>query len=219
MGTPQDEPTSGQDNGNGHPGRPPRPMGGIPSPAGPGEPGRYDHSGGRSPAYSYPGSGSFPQQADKGPAPREVMRAYYLILAAGILYLVSAVASALLTDLSEIPGASSAAINTGYAFGFVIAAVITAIYVVLAVFIRRGHNWARVVATILAGLNLVATLFSLLITPLIAAQAAEMGQPLPETSALSLAVSVIVLLLGLSGVVMTYLSPARPYFAPRPIGY
>jgi hypothetical protein len=219
MSTPQDNPYSGQNDRNGHPWNTPDPTGGTSSPTGQNQSGQYNHPGAQSPGYSYPGGGSFPQQAEKGPAPKEVMRAYYLILAAGILYLISAVGSALLTDLSAIPGASSTAVNVGYAFGFVIAAVVTAIYVVLAVFIRKGHNWARIVATVLAGLNLVATLFSLLVTPLIATQAAEMGQPLPDTPALSVAISVIVLLLGLSGVVMTYLKPARPYFAPRPIGY
>lgn len=233
MSTPQD-PGYGQGNGQGY-GQgngqgdgqgwnPPGAAGSSQAPYGqqgqPGSYGRRDDGGqsgyqGVQPSgYAYPGGGMLPQQADKGPAPKEVQRAYLLILAAGILYLVSAVVSALTSEVPDVAGASM-----GVGIGLVVSVVFTAVYVVLAVFIRKGHNWARITATVLAALNVLGLLASLVLLPL-ASQAAEAsGQAMAAPSGLSLALSLVVTLLGVAGVVLTYLKPARPYFAPRKLGY
>ncbi len=234
MSTPQDNPGTGQ--GDGQAWNPPA-TGGSGTPAGQpgqygqgqyGQPGQYGQQGqpgqygqGQSgyqaaqpSGYAYPGGGALPQQADKGPAPREVMRAYYLILAAGALYLVSSIITSLTTETTGLPGAS-----VGIAFGLVFAVVFTAIYVVLAIFIRRGQNWARITATVLAALDVLAVASTLLLMPLASEAAAASGQTIPPTSGLATALSVIVMLLGVAGVVMTWLKPARPYFAPQKLGY
>lgn len=66
---------------------------------------------------------------------------------------------------------------------------------------------------------MVSTLASLLLTPVLNAQAAGVGQPAVEGSPVAQVMNVVVMLLGIAGVVMTYLKPARPYFAPKPLGY
>ncbi|MHA7240135.1 hypothetical protein [Arthrobacter sp. TMS1-12-1] len=163
--------------------------------------------------YAYPTSG-VPGPAEKGAAPQEVHRAYYLILAAGVVYLLSSIVTTLVTDLPDVPGAT-----VGAGIGLVVALIIASLYVVLAVFIRRGRNWARITATVLAALNVLAVLATLLLMPVLTAAAASAGQPVVETSALSTGSSVLVMLLGVAGVVLTYLKPARPYFAPQKLGY
>jgi hypothetical protein len=178
--------------------------------------GTYGHQAAR-PSYAYPSTAAGPGDtgaAGKGPAPREVMRAYYLILAAGALYLVSTITSTLTTEVPAMAGAS-----VGVGLSVVFAVVFAAIYVVLAVFIRRGQNWARITATVLASLNVVSTVGTLLLLPLAARALEAGGQSMPETPVLSIALGLLVTALGVAGVVMTYLKPARPYFAPQRLGY
>ena len=74
-------------------------------------------------------------------------------------------------DTAGLPGAS-----VGVAFGLVFAAVFTAIYVVLALFIRRGQNWARITATVLAALDVLAVASTLLLTPLASEAAATSAE-------------------------------------------
>jgi len=173
----------------------------------------YGYRPAQPPSYAYPTSGT-PGLAEKGPAPREVHLAYYLILAAGVVYLLSSVLTPLTTDLPDVPGAT-----VGAGIGLVVAVVIAAFYVVLAVFIRRGRNWARITATVLAALDVLGVLATLLLMPMLAAAAASAGQQAIPTSALSVVSSVLVMLLGVAGVVLTYSKPARPYFAPQKLGY
>lgn len=175
----------------------------------------YGYPSGQPSGYAYPTGGS-DSHADtgKGPAPKEVERAYQLIIAAGVLYLLSTVLSTITTDVPDLAGAS-----LGIGLGIVLAVVFASIYVVLAVFIRKGQNWARITATVLAALNVLSVLSTFLLLPLVDQMAEASGQPVPETSGLTIALSVIVMLLGVAGVIMTYLKPARPYFRPRPLGY
>lgn len=216
MSTPEDNPT-GQGNGQGW-----NPPGGGSGPGRYGQPGQYGQGNDGQPGYqaaqpsgyAYPTEGGDLGQTDKGPAPKEVMRAYSLIISAGIVYLLASIISVLTADVPDVAGAS-----VGVGIGLVVSALIAAVYVVLAIFIRKGRNWARITATVLAALNVAGFLSSLLLAPMLADVAATSGQTVPATSGLSTALSVVVMLLGVAGVVMTYLKPARPYFAPRKIGY
>lgn len=219
--TPQDKPSA---EGDGQGWNPPGSNGGDQYPcrqqgqAGPpdqqNDGGPYSYQAAQASGYAYPTSGGGVSPAMKGAAPKEVMRAYYLILAAGVAYLLSAIISTL---TNEIAGGAGASLGVG--IGLVFAVVAAAIYVVLAIFIRKGQNWARITATVLAALNVLSILSSLLLLDL-ASQAAEAnGLSMPQTSGLSIALGVIVMLLGVAGVVMTYLKPARPYFAPQKLGY
>ncbi|WP_434995064.1 hypothetical protein [Arthrobacter sp. Ld5] len=209
MSTPQDTP-NGQDSGAGW--NAPGSAGGQtpPSQQAPSPYGRQD-AGAQSPNYAYPTSAA-PGLTEKGPAPKEVQRAYYLILAAGILHFLASILS--LTEIPDGPGAPVQMV-----FQVLFAALTAAVYVVLAIFIRRGRNWARITATVLMALNVLVTVGGLLLLPL-ANQAIEAsGQEAVPVSGLSIALSVIILILGVAGVVLTYLKPSRPYFAPQKLGY
>ncbi len=174
----------------------------------------YGYQGTQPSGYAYPTSGVDAAATEKGPAPKEVMTAYYLILAAGILYLLSSIFSALTTEVPDMAGAA-----LGAGLGLVFAVIGAAIYILLAVFIRRGQNWARITATVFAALNVVLSLGSLLLLPLANEAIEASGQQATETSGLATVLGLVVMVLGVAGVVMTYLKPARPYFAPQKIGY
>lgn len=218
MSTPQDPDAQGHGPRERPGWNPPGPDDGSQSPYGrqgaQGDAGPYGYQGTQPSGYAYPSPGGGPGVPDKGPAPQEVLRAYYLILAAGGTYLLSSVVTALTTEFPDMAGAS-----VGAGIGIALAVVASAIYVVLAVFIRRGHNWARITATVFAALNVLGMLSNILLLPLVARAAEAGGQALPETSTLALSLGVITMVLGVAGVVMTYLKPARPYFAPQQLGY
>ncbi|MBG6224504.1 hypothetical protein IWX63_001063 [Arthrobacter sp. CAN_A2] len=219
MSTPQDNP-DGQNGGpawnppgSGSSGQNPYPQQDPPRYGQQDDGGQYGHQAAQPSGYAYPTSGAS-GLAEKGPAPKEVDRAYYLILAAGVVYLLSSVISLLTTEVPDMAGAA-----VGVGIGLVVSVIIAALYVVLAVFIRKGRNWARITATVLAALNVLGVLATVLLTPMLTAAAESTGQAVAETSALSVVFSVLVMLLGVAGVVLTYLKPARPYFAPQKFGY
>ncbi|MUK01843.1 hypothetical protein GM708_07775 [Vibrio cholerae] len=216
MSTPQDNPNGqgnnqawnppggsgqGQTGQQGQPGRGP-------------EGGPYGYQAAQPSGYAYPTPGGDVGVTDKGPAPKEVQRAYYLILAAGVVYLLSAILSTLTTEVPDVEGAS-----IGIVIGLVFSAIIAAVYVLLAIFIRKGANWARITATVLTALNVLFTLVGLVLLPLAAEAAESSGQTVVAPSGLSTALGVVVMLLAVAGVVMTYLKPSRPYFAPKKLGY
>jgi hypothetical protein len=220
MSTPQENPASGPNDGqawtppgaarNSPPADGHRNSGQAPDD----RPGPDGYRGMQYSGYAYPGGGSAPQPAEKGPAPKEVLRASSLIMAAGALSLVASIISALTTEVPDVAGAS-----LGLGVGIGVSVLVTAVYIVLAVFIRKGHNWARITATVLAALNVLSVLGSFLLMPLVARASGLSDQQLGTPSGLSVALSVIVMLLGVAGVVLTYLKPSRPYFAPRLLGH
>ena len=174
----------------------------------------YSYPGTQPSGYAYPSQAGEPGRSAKEPAPKEVERAYYLILAAGVLSLLGSILSTLTTRVPDVAGAS-----LGVGLGILFAVISTAIYVVLAVFIRRGQNWARITATVLAALSVLSTLSTFLLLPMTEQMAEASGTAIPETPALTIALGVVVTLLGVAGVAMTYLKPARPYFKPKQLGY
>ncbi|MGH8775851.1 MAG: hypothetical protein ACRDWI_11975 [Jiangellaceae bacterium] len=54
-----------------------------------------------------------------------------------------------------------AAVNFGYAFVIIVGLIAIGLWIWMAETNRRGKSWARIVATVLGGLNIVLTLFSL----------------------------------------------------------
>lgn len=229
MSTPQDNTGNTQNDGQdgGQAWSPPSVSGSSESPNGqraqpgqqsgygsPTDGGQYGYQTAQPSGYAYPIAADETGRTEKGPAPKEVMRAYYLILAAAVVYLVGLIIAPFTTEVPDMPGAS-----VGFGIGLAVGAVAVAIYVVLAIFIRKGHNWARITATVLAALNVLSTLASLLLLPLMNQAVAGNGQNIPQTSGFSLTLGVIVTLLGVAGVIMTYLKPSRPYFAPQKLGY
>ncbi|MCU1632728.1 MAG: hypothetical protein JWM61_1380 [Micrococcaceae bacterium] len=227
MSTPQDTPGNRNDdgqawnppggNGSGHSpdGQQGKGQQAQPTPYGRQDVGSpYGYQAAQPSGYAYPSSGGDAGRTEKGPAPKEVMRAYYLILAAGAAYLVSSIISSLTAEIPDMAGAS-----LGVGVGLVFAVLFAAVYVVLAVFIRKGQNWARITATVLATLNVLLVLGGLLLLPIANRAVEASGQTIPPISGFSTALDILVMLLGVAGVVMTYLKPARPYFAPQRLGY
>lgn len=174
--------------------------------------GQYGQSYGYQPAqpsgYSSPGA---PQQQGqpKGPAPREVVLGFWLIIAAGVLSLINnLVTSFRLPDVltaSQMDALRDANVDVQDAGGFVVwfSVVLSIIglglYVLIAWFILKGHNWARILGTVFAAFSAVGLLVSL---------PAYVMSPLGWLSLLSS-------LAGIAGIVMLYLRPSNPYFRRR----
>lgn len=174
--------------------------------------GQYGQSYGYQPAqpsgYSSPGA---PQQQGqpKGPAPREVVLGFWLIIAGGVLSLINnLVTSFRLPDVltaSQMDALRDANVDVQDAGGFVVwfSVVLSIIglglYVLIAWFILKGHNWARILGTVFAAFSAVGLLVSLPVYVM---------SPLGWLSLLSS-------LAGIAGIVMLYLRPSNPYFRRR----
>lgn len=210
---PEDNPYSG----HAAPGSQPQPGQNTPDSApGPQQP--YGYQAPQSSGYNYPGGAAEMSTVDKGPAPKQVDMAYWLILAAGALTLISAIISQ--TSMGDLPGMSSGMVAAVGIFALIFALVTVAIYVVLAIFIRKGHNWARITATVLAGINLVIQIFGLIILAMSSGVDNDMYGSAAETNVFSTILSLIITILGVVAVVLLWMKPARPYFqAVRPAGY
>lgn len=177
-----------------------------------GQQGPYGQAYGYQPAqpsgYSYPGSAQA-QSQPKGPAPREVVTGFWLIIAAGVLsFINNLVTSFRIPDvltISQMDSLRDANVDIQDAGGFVVwfSVVLSVIglglYVLIAWFILKGHNWARIVGTVFAAFSAVGLLVSL---------------PVYVTSLLGW-LSVLSSLAGIAGIVMLYLRPSNPYFQRR----
>ena len=204
MSTPPNDHNPGPD-------MPPRDNAGAQQPfAGPNpaneQPTPYGYQNAQPSGYSYPGNMSQVSVTEKGPAPKEVERAFWLIMAAGVLNFLSSVVSVMTTPVS------GAGAGVATALVLVFAAVLTGVYILLAIFIRKGHNWARITATVLAALSVLSYLFGLLSASIMEGNEMLQGQEIVTPGPLETVLTVIVTLLGVAGVVMTFLKPARPYF-------
>jgi hypothetical protein len=90
-------------------------------------------------------------------------------------------------------------VNAAIAIGIVIGIIFTVLYVLLALQVGKGKNWARIVTWVLAGLGAVAGLASL-------------GQPEP---ALSRVLSIIGLIIDIAIIVLLMQKPSNEYFRRR----
>ncbi len=203
MSTPPNDPNYGQDQmprdpsaGQSAPGQ--NPAGHTSSP--------YGSPSNPPASYNYPGNMSQVAMTEKGPAPQEVKRAFWLIIAAGALSLISSILSATSTQLEGLGAGAATAITV------VFAAIATGIYILLAIFIRKGHNWARITAAVLAVLSVLSYLFGLLSASMLEGSELLQGQEMVTPGPLQTILNIAVLLLGIAGVAMTFLKPARPYF-------
>jgi lysylphosphatidylglycerol synthetase-like protein (DUF2156 family) len=134
----------------------------------------------------------------KGPAPQRVVTAHWLIIAAGVLSLLSAILASIDPLAQLLPGQlaqlEDAGVRPADVAGILTTTVLvlgvlsTAVYIFLALMIRRGKNWARITATVLAALSVFGIFGGLL--------------------------QALVVLLGIAGVVLCYLKPANEYFKP-----
>ena len=160
--------------------------------------------------YAYGGTGQ-PGRGAAGPPPREVMIGYWLILGAGILALINNVLT-FLTSVDVMVEQVNAAVPPGTEFdpetirslyvvlGLVMSAIGFLLYVLVAVFVRRGKNWARILGTVFAALSVLGMLLTL---------------PSYFTSVLGM-LSGLSTIAGAVGIVMLYLRPAQPFFRSTP---
>ncbi|WP_104053060.1 MULTISPECIES: hypothetical protein [unclassified Arthrobacter] len=165
--------------------------------------------------YAYPGSGG-PVPGAKGPAPREVMTGFWLIIAAGIVTFLSTIITVLSTaddPLATLPpedrrvmedaGVTAELMRSSFVtVGVVMAAIALLIYVLLAVLIRKGKNWARIVATVFAAISAVGLLLSLV-------------AGMAFSSPLNL-LNMLGTLAGIAGVFLLYRPESQPHFRSQP---
>ncbi|MBP3035245.1 DUF4064 domain-containing protein [Arthrobacter sp. zg-ZUI100] len=175
----------------------------------------YGYQAAQPSGYAYPGAGA--DRPGKGPAPREVMRGFWLIIAAGILtfiYMIITVLSSsdavtfdtLSTEdrqMVEDSGMTEEMLSSVFVTtGIVLAVIVLAVYILLAFLIRKGKNWARILGTVFAAFSAVGVLVSLV-------------SGLAFASPLEL-LSLVASLAGIAGIVMLYLPPSQPYFRSQP---
>jgi hypothetical protein len=96
---------------------------------------------------------------------------------------------------NQIDSAFAVAIGVTIFFGLIFAAL----YVLLAIQVRKGKNWARIVTWVLAGLGVIGGLFGLL----------------GDGTGLEKGLGVIILLVDAAIIVLLAMKPANEYFASR----
>lgn len=110
---------------------------------------------------------NYPQpNAQPKVAPRLVQRAFVMILLAGVIQFAAALFAVLnISQLRDIAkqtmvqygesGLGDSVVNMAIAFSFVFYAISIGLYLWIAVKIRAGRNWARVLGTVMAVLSLL----------------------------------------------------------------
>lgn len=102
------------------------------------------------------------------------------------------------------PDLVDTAMTVGLVIGVVVGLLAVGLWVLNAVFNAKGHQWARILATVLGCLNIVFTLIGFV-------------QPAPM---LSRVLSVLSMLLALAIVVLLWRPENKPFYSPRaPAGY
>jgi hypothetical protein len=205
----QNAPSSGQYPPAGQPGQPGQyPPAGQPGQTGQpgyGQQAPYGYQAAQPSGYAYPSAASMPSTT-KGPAPQRIVIASWLIIAAGVVSLISTILSSLNPVAALTPDQRAQFESSGVspeslggiftAVGVVIGLVFAALYVLLALMIRKGKNWARITLTVLAALSLLGFLLGLV-------------GGVPGTL-----LSTLGLLLVVAGAVLCFLKPDSEYFKP-----
>jgi hypothetical protein len=140
--------------------------------------------------------------------------AFWLIIAAGALNFI--------TTLLGSGTAAGPAGAAGLGIAVFVGVLTTGIYVLLAVFIRKGHNWARITATVLAAISLLLLVSSWFMLAALQGNPqiqAELGGESLQPGGFAIALNILVVLLGVAGVVLCWLKPSNAYFRPQQITY
>lgn len=159
--------------------------------------------------YSYNAySSNQPAAAPPAPVrPKQVDLGFWLLIAAAVVSVISIPVSIAYLNSAEFEEAflSTGAANVSAsdldaiiaitaATTVFFAAISVAIAVLVALFIRKGHNWARIVATVFAGLGL----FGL--------------ANLTMAGALMAVLTVLSILLPIAAVILLWMKPSTEYF-------
>jgi hypothetical protein len=173
----------------------------------------YSYQSAQPAGYAYPSAARMPEAA-RPPLHKEVNLAFWLIIAAGVLNFVSTLIG------SGSTGGPAAAASIGIGIAVVVGILTTGIYVLLAVFIRKGQNWARITATVLAAISVLLLVMSSLTLAALQGNAevqAQLGGQDLQPSGFAITLNILVVLLGVAGVVMCWLKPSNAYFKPQQI--
>lgn len=152
---------------------------------------------GQSPYAQYPSE--HPQGAAAGVVPKMVNNAFWMIVAAGALWLISLLVTipalddpAMRSTFEEQMRAGGADVDFESIKGVIVGMMVVVgligagLYALVALNVRKGKNWARILGTVLAALSI----FSLL----------------------PLSIGTVAVLLGIAAIVMLYLPASAPYF-------
>lgn len=175
----------------------------------------YSYQSAQPAGYAYPSAARMPEAA-RPPMPREVNWAFWLIIAAGVLNFVSTLVG------SNSGGAPSSLAALGVGLAIVVGLVTTGIYVLLAIFIRKGQNWARITATVLAVISLLLMVMSWITVAALQGNPQvqeQLGGQSLQPDAFQTTLGALVTLLGLAGVVLCWLKQSNPYFKPQQVSY
>jgi hypothetical protein len=155
------------------------------------------------PAYGY----GYPQpNASQGPRPQQVttaVRLMYLRAALGVLSLI--VLFATQDDLKRriresSPNLDDSSVNSALTIGAVFGVVLLVLYVLLAIQVAKGRNWARIVTWVIGGLAILGFLGAL----------ASAATPFYRV------LGVLTVLIDITVVVLLALGPSNAYFSrPR----
>ena len=147
--------------------------------------------------------------AAAGPPPKQVDNAVKLMFVRAGLSLLSLLAlfvtqDALRDQLQDADstlsgGTLDTAVTVALTVGAIFSIIFITLYVLLALQVKKGRSWARIVTLVLAGLSILSGLFSL-------------TQPAP---ALSRIIGIIILLVEIGIVVLLLSKQAKQYFAAR----
>lgn len=150
---------------------------------------------GQSPYAQYPAG----QQQTSAGVPKLVNIAFWLIVASGVVWLLSLLLSIGTLDtpavrdvFEEQMAASGADVNFSEIRPFLVGTIVVfavisaALYALVALNVRKGKNWARILGTVFAALSLL--------------------------SLFPLSIGTLAVLAGVAGIVMLYLPATSPYF-------
>ena len=202
-GTPSGQPGGGQQPGYGA------------APAyGQGQPAQQGYGAapgyGSAPGYgAAPGYGSAPSAPTS--APSTIKNAVYLMYAGAALGVIGALLAFTLQDQMRAAVQESLAgsgaelsesmiqttIQIGLVVGVVFGLIGAGLWVMNAIFVRKGHNWARIVGSVLGGIYLLSFLYGL-------------TQPNP---ALTMVINVLTALVAVGAIVLLWLRPSSEFLA------
>ena len=149
-----------------------------------------------------------PTPVSRGEPPSSVINAVrlmYLQVVLGVIGMIVVVLTrdALKTTIREgnprlTESQVDTALNAALVFAIIVGLIFTVLYLVLARFVRKGANWARIVTWIIAGLGVLSTV-------------GAFGQP-----ALNVVLAVVGAVVNIVLIVLLALRPSSEYFAARP---
>jgi hypothetical protein len=165
---------------------------------------QYGQQGPNAPQYGQSPYAQYPsgQPQAPGPVPQLVNTSFWLIIAAGALWVVSMLVSLGTLDTPEVRdlfekqmAASGTSVDFESIKGFLIGtivvfAVISAgLYALVAFNVRKGKNWARILGTVFAALSIF--------------------------NIVPLSLATLAALVGIAAIVLLYLPTTSPYFQKR----